>query len=221
MLDRRTMGTSSTRCARANRVPQIAVMAGLLIALSACATTTTPTASPCGEGAPEGCEEVVNRVCYVPEIPSTLVQPEWPMSDDVFASLLAGGSSCGFVGLQGCLDGASFGLVSAHESAWMLDGGIVAAGTVDSSAPIGVDVYDAATRLQQGIGFRFPPGAAERVCDAVWYGPREAASCLFDALTLLDTTFPSCTDQVQCDYCACRVNTFNDITSPQCVQPPG
>jgi len=191
----------------------------LLIALSACATTTTPTASPCGEGAPQGCEEVVDRVCYVPEIPVTWASGH-VLTDALVSQFLDYGPRCGFRGVTTCGAGQYAMRVSVGEDASVANGEVIVSSTVDSLGRVLVEAFDGESRARVGLGERIPLHRGE-VCDVVWYGEREAGPCALDLLTLLDTTFPSCTDQVQCDYCACRVNTFNDITSPQCVQPPG
>jgi len=197
----------------------------LTLLLSACASgiltprddgTDTPTdvgtASPCGEGAPEGCVRV-GDTCMVSFIPAG-VGTGGRTADEVIRMSLEGTASCGYVGATVCVDPRFFAFTLYDQATSLRDGVLVQR----EGGAVVVYMWDAQTGEQVAEGgFALPP--PDGGCARWWFGAPDTYACLEETYQRAAQRVPSCTGDVTCDFCACRVNEVTDATSPGCVQP--
>jgi len=176
------------------------------------APTDVGTASPCGEGAPEGCERVGNT-CAVPYLPPGEATDRDFTDEDIRIRMLWG-PTCGYFGATTCDDPRFFAVTTVLGDVGVESGLLVQ----EENGAVGIDVWDVLTRELVATGSVLPRHDGR--CTHWWYGDPQAFGCMGAAYERALLTMPSsCTVDVTCDYCACRVNEVTDATSPDCVQP--
>ena len=180
------------------------------------APTDVGTASPCGEGAPAGCERV-GSTCMSSTFPPSPVT-DWHFTDEDIRIRMLGGPTCGYFGVTACEDARFIAYTSVSENSVIYNGMLVQQDNEEGPGYVGVLVLDAATRERVASGV-FDAFLDVGRCSRWLYGERDAFSCLEAAYQRAVQTMPSCMADVTCDYCACRVNEVTDATSPDCVQP--
>lgn len=189
------------------------------------ASVDSDTPGPCGEGAPDGCAEIIDATCWVPALrPSQTGYRFDAHGTDVLAALppsICDGlhmGDCNYFAALSCGDLVSTMLVPS-------EGQYRNEPVLYDQSGYQAHFYDVETGSIRSVGEVTSPQHREGPCPWTLYGDRAALPCFDRQRALVNERFASCASAARsscdelCDVCPCRINELSDALPDGCESP--